>query len=762
MVCRTDESGKGTSFLRRLLGLPRGAALPAHEERHAYGALVDELLASGPLVLAVEEAQRCDDAAVRLIDGLVGAAAGRPLIVLLAATGRSAAPAAFRELTAREYCTVLDDDTPQPGAATPRADAAPAATGVFARHEPQVLRVALAASVLRSTDPDLVAALAGFPAGVTERRLRTARAQGLLPRRIPARGVPALLGALPASAAERMRAQAAEILNDAGRPAREVAELLLGQARIDRPWMTAVLKEAADEARHEEPAAAAACLRRLHEADPENAALRTDLATALLDTDPAAAHQHLAGALACAAEPRLRGRIEGGLRLAAFMTHRAPEGPRELGTVLDTLGPGDGDASLAPDTAATAPVTPDDPTRQLLVAARALRAALTGTGRRRAVADARAVLGSQRPRTVWARVAAARVLALADETADALDHLRRDASASERRGETWAAQHVSSARALLLLESGRAQDAVAAATPAGGEGGGGPGPLMRIVLALALVARADLDRAEKVLRDLRGCRLGDSVLEYHHHLMAMALVERGRGRAEKALDLTERCGTSLAAAGVENPVFTTWWVQSTELLMELGRTGAAAERAAFGRQLAERWPTPRSTGLSLLARGVSAAAAERVELLAESVRVLAASSDRHAHALAELRLGTALLRRGDERAARERLHTARATAAGCGLTAVAQRARDALVAAGGRPTRAALSDAERPVARMAASGASNRAIADALCLTVRTVEYHLTNVYRKLGVAGRVGLVNRLAPPGPRAGGPTRPADRAR
>ena len=56
-----------------------------------------------------------------------------------------------------------------------------------------------------------------------------------------------------------------------------------------------------------------------------------------------------------------------------------------------------------------------------------------------------------------------------------------------------------------------------------------------------------------------------------------------------------------------------------------------------------------------------------------------------------------------------------------------------------------LTKAERPVAEMAVAGASNRSIADTLCLTVRTVEYHLTSVYRKLGVTGRAGLAQRLA-----------------
>ncbi|WP_318307160.1 helix-turn-helix transcriptional regulator [Amycolatopsis solani] len=56
-----------------------------------------------------------------------------------------------------------------------------------------------------------------------------------------------------------------------------------------------------------------------------------------------------------------------------------------------------------------------------------------------------------------------------------------------------------------------------------------------------------------------------------------------------------------------------------------------------------------------------------------------------------------------------------------------------------------LSDAERRVAELAAGGHSNREIGRRLHVTVSTVEQHLTNVYRKLGVDGRAHLPSGLA-----------------
>jgi DNA-binding CsgD family transcriptional regulator len=52
----------------------------------------------------------------------------------------------------------------------------------------------------------------------------------------------------------------------------------------------------------------------------------------------------------------------------------------------------------------------------------------------------------------------------------------------------------------------------------------------------------------------------------------------------------------------------------------------------------------------------------------------------------------------------------------------------------------ALTPSERRVAELASGGMTNRDIAQSLFVTPKTVEVHLSSVYRKLGIASRAQL----------------------
>lgn len=83
-----------------------------------------------------------------------------------------------------------------------------------------------------------------------------------------------------------------------------------------------------------------------------------------------------------------------------------------------------------------------------------------------------------------------------------------------------------------------------------------------------------------------------------------------------------------------------------------------------------------------------------------------------------------------------------------------------LTATGGpTPDRLALTRREWDIVQLVAAGTSNAEVAERLYVSVKTVEAHLTRIFRKLGVSSRVGLVALVAvqpgsgsaPPGPAA-----------
>jgi DNA-binding CsgD family transcriptional regulator len=114
------------------------------------------------------------------------------------------------------------------------------------------------------------------------------------------------------------------------------------------------------------------------------------------------------------------------------------------------------------------------------------------------------------------------------------------------------------------------------------------------------------------------------------------------------------------------------------------------------------------------------------------------------------------LRRDRRRAeACTQLRSALATFEQLGATPWAERARAELRAAGARPRRRAdwsaareLTAQELQVALTIAQGLTNPEAAVALFLSRKTIEFHLGNVYRKLGLRSRTELTRRLATTG--------------
>jgi DNA-binding CsgD family transcriptional regulator len=118
-----------------------------------------------------------------------------------------------------------------------------------------------------------------------------------------------------------------------------------------------------------------------------------------------------------------------------------------------------------------------------------------------------------------------------------------------------------------------------------------------------------------------------------------------------------------------------------------------------------------------------------------------------------LERGRALLALGQvQRRARKRADARRSLEAALevfddlGARLWAERARGEMARLGGRASSGLeLTSTERQVAELAAQGKPNKEIASTLVVSVKTVEFHLGNVYRKLSVRSRVELAQKLS-----------------
>jgi DNA-binding NarL/FixJ family response regulator len=144
---------------------------------------------------------------------------------------------------------------------------------------------------------------------------------------------------------------------------------------------------------------------------------------------------------------------------------------------------------------------------------------------------------------------------------------------------------------------------------------------------------------------------------------------------------------------------------------------------------------------------------EGIATLGDSVAVLRDSSARLELARSLAELGAAL-RRGNQRGeARRQLREAAELAQRCGAERLEERVLEELTITGGRLRRRtlvgvdSLTPGESRVARAAAVGSTNREIAQDLFVSLRAVEMHLTNSYRKLGITSRAELAAALDEP---------------
>jgi DNA-binding CsgD family transcriptional regulator len=226
----------------------------------------------------------------------------------------------------------------------------------------------------------------------------------------------------------------------------------------------------------------------------------------------------------------------------------------------------------------------------------------------------------------------------------------------------------------------------------------------------------------------------------------LALAELGRERyAEAAAAFVPH------ESGFVEPGYMPQIPNQIEALVGVGRLAEAEEMLVEWEECGRRLDRPRALatgarcrGLLLAARGDQEAALESLEQALVEHERLPVPFERARTLLA---LGVQRRRVKHRAEARHALEAALAIFEELGAPVWTERTRRELSRIPGRRAsdRDELTEAEQRIAALVAEGRSNKEVAAALFVTVKTVEAALTRIYRKLGVRSRAELAHHFA-----------------
>lgn len=262
------------------------------------------------------------------------------------------------------------------------------------------------------------------------------------------------------------------------------------------------------------------------------------------------------------------------------------------------------------------------------------------------------------------------------------------------------------------------------------------------VLAAAMTAMGHEDTAAEVMRR----PVPEAMLHTRHGLQY--LHARGRcllaaGNTQAALADFQSAGELMLEWQLDSAVLLTWRLAAAEALLLAGQKTRARE--LIEEQLSRSaHMTARECGSATRLLAITEGMKARPGLLGEAAEMLRAAGDRYELCRTLAAMANAYQVLGEACRARNARKQALALAEECRATPLVRTLADAAERGrrpGERGVNAAesslLSDTERRVADLAAIGYTNRDISEKLCITVSTVEQHLTRIYRKLNLSGR-------------------------
>jgi DNA-binding CsgD family transcriptional regulator len=280
-----------------------------------------------------------------------------------------------------------------------------------------------------------------------------------------------------------------------------------------------------------------------------------------------------------------------------------------------------------------------------------------------------------------------------------------------------------------------------------------PAAARAFALGLRAHVAAHLGRVEEARRRageaLHIARDNGSAAPLATGMAALGFLELSLGNPAAAHDHLGPLAEMMLAMGVGEPNILRFLPDEIEALVALGELERArtALEALEARALAvERWSM---IAAACRCRGLVAATSGDLDAAGQT---LEEALEHHNRLAQPFELGRTLLvkgtieRRARQRgAARESLRRALEIFDGLGAPLWAEKAAAELARIPGRSACAdGLTPTERRVAELVAEGLSNKEVAAALFITVRTVEANLTRVYGKLGVHSRAAIARRL------------------
>jgi DNA-binding CsgD family transcriptional regulator len=648
-------------------------------------------------------------------------------------------------------------------------------------------RLARAVAVLETAELAQAADLAGLDADAAAAAADLLVAAGLLGPRRPLSFVHPIVRAgilEEVPPAERIRAhrRAAELLALREDSAERVAEHLLATEPAGDAWTVARLTHAAREAaRRGAPESAASYLRRvLAEPPPPAARARVllELGVAEATAGRPEGEAHLREALEAAGDDDVR--LSAALVLAHVLgrDERIPAAIEVIDLAAARLADGRGRARVLLESMATGAGMLDAATSPRLASRmRAMRRAADHARVPREVLAVAALVAlhanepaatcvelAQRALAAGPRIVpeptdlpwfaqATIALIWADAHAEAQVPLDAGVAESRATGDPALFGMSLSQRAWLLLRLGDLQGAEGDAR-AVLEAADLAAPALYRKLAAAILVNAateqgELEQAQSVLD---GFGLDEAARTQTSAVLRLA---RGRlrlaqARPAEALHDILTAGRIVLATGSKCPGYLAWRSGAALAHVALGEREEAVRLATEEVALARAFGGLRTLGVSLRTAGVVAGGSEGEALLRESVRCLerAGIALERARALAEL--GVLVRATGRRSQARSMLREALDVAHHARAAPLADLAEAELRATGAKPRRVALSGvealtaSERRVAELAGDGLTNREIAQALFVTMRTVEGHLTRVFAKLALSSRDELPDVL------------------